>query len=67
MITARNSDVLQGHREEIGVWGTTGLILMLEELGVPLSLLGQLDQSLGFADIVTIFQLDYYSITFSHS
>ncbi len=51
MIADRDTDAPQGHREGIGARDVTGPILTLEEPGAPLSLLGQLDQSLGFANI----------------
>ncbi len=50
MIADRDTDVSQGHREEIGARDVTGPILTLEGPGAPLSLPRQLDQSLGFAN-----------------
>lgn len=51
MIIDKDTDTPQSHREGIRARDVTELILMLEEPGAPLSLLRQLDQSLGFANI----------------
>ncbi len=61
MITNRDTDASQGYREGIGARGVTGSILMLEGPGAPLSLSGQLDQSLSFADVLTtLIQIESY-------
>ncbi len=50
MIADRDTNVPQGHKEGIGARGTTRPILTLEGPGALLSLPGQPDKSLGFAD-----------------
>ncbi len=51
MIADRDTNAPQGYREGIGAQGVTGPILTLEGPRAPLSLPGQPDQSLGFANV----------------
>ncbi len=50
MIADRDTDAPQSHKEGIGAQSITGPILTLKGPGAPLSLSGQLDKSLGFAN-----------------
>lgn len=51
MIADWDIDTSQGHRKGKGARGIMGLIFMLKELGVLLSLPGQPDQSWSFTNV----------------
>lgn len=57
MIANSDIDVLQAHKEGIGARGITGPILILKGLRVPLSLSGQPNRRLDFADNVISIEL----------